>query len=51
MRRFLKVIIPAAAAGLLATALPVSAASAAPTVPGPLFGQHVAGITSGAPQG
>ena len=42
MRRFLKVIIPAAAAGLLATTLPAGAASAAPTVPGPLFGQHVA---------
>jgi hypothetical protein len=51
VRRFLKIIIPATAAGLLATALPVSAASAAPTVPGPLFGQHVAGITAGAPQG
>jgi hypothetical protein len=51
VRRFLKVIIPAAAAGLLATAIPVGAASAAPTVPGPLFGQHVAGIASGSPSG
>ena len=51
MRRFLKVIIPATAAGLLATALPAGAASAAPTVPGPLFGQHVASIASGAPSG
>jgi hypothetical protein len=51
VRRLLKVIIPATAAGLLATALPAGAASAAPTVPGPLFGQHVAGIASGAPSG
>ena len=51
VRRFLKVIIPATAAGLLATALPVGAASAAPTVPGPLFGQHVAGIAAGVPGG
>ncbi len=51
MRRFLKVIIPAAAAGLLATTLPASAAVGAPTVPGPLFGQHVAGIASGTPAG
>jgi hypothetical protein len=51
VRRFLKVIIPVAAAGLLTTAIPAGAASAAPTVPGPLFGQHVAGIAAGAPGG
>lgn len=51
VRRFLKVIIPAVAAGLLTTTLPAGAASAAPTVPGPLFGQHVAGIATAAPAG
>jgi hypothetical protein len=51
VRRFLKVIIPATAAALLATTLPAGAASAAPTVPGPLFGQHVASIASGVPSG
>jgi hypothetical protein len=48
VRRFLKIIIPATAAGLLATALPVSAASAAPVDPR-LFGQHVASIAQSAP--
>ncbi len=51
MRRILKVIVPAAAAGLLAATLPAGAASAAPTVPGPLFGQHVASIAAAAPGG
>jgi hypothetical protein len=51
VRRFFKVVIPATAAVLMATTLPAGAASAAPTVPGPLFGQHVAGIASGAPAG
>ena len=49
VRRFLKIIVPAVSAGLLATALPAGAAAAKPTVPAELFGQHVASIASGKP--
>jgi hypothetical protein len=47
----LKFIVPAVSAGLLAATLPAGAAAARPTVPAPLFGQHVASIASGAPAG
>ena len=49
MRRLSTYLVPAAAAGLLAALMPAGAASAAPVVQPELFGQHVAGIASGAP--
>jgi polysaccharide biosynthesis protein PslG len=53
MRRLSRLIGPAIGAGLIATAVPVGAAAAAPVVPDQLFGQHVsrisAGVTTGLP--
>ena len=48
MRRFLKIIVPAVAVGLLAVTMPAEA-SARPRVPAPLFGQHVGSIASEKP--
>ena len=50
MRRLSTYLVPAAAAGLLAALMPAGAASAAPVVQPELFGQHVAGIASSAPE-
>lgn len=47
--RLSRLLIPAAAVGLLAAVLPAGAATAARTVPQPLFGQHVASIAAGKP--
>ncbi len=50
MRTITKLLVPAMAAGLLAATLPAGAATAAPVVQPELFGQHVAKISSGAPE-
>ena len=50
MRKLSTILVPAAVAGLLAATMPAGAANAAPVVQPELFGQHVAGIASGAPE-
>jgi hypothetical protein len=51
MRRLSRVVAAAVGAGLIATAVPVGAAAAAPVVPDQLFGQHVSGISRGVTTG
>lgn len=49
MRRLTTLLASAVVVGLVATSLPASAASAAPAVPAPLFGQHVSKISVAVP--
>ncbi len=49
MRRVMQLVGTTVAGAILITTLPAGGAAAAPTVPDPLFGQHVAGVSAGVP--
>ncbi len=51
MRRLSRAVVAVVGAGLIATAVPVGAAAAAPVVPDQLFGQHVSGLSRGVTTG